>query len=327
MKKRTFKQNLMKSLMISTSVLTLSSAVTPLSVLAQEKDEAPDTSVSTSESTVKESITGETEASTENSSISQPENTTFFSDSTAPKPAKVNDEEVVNKVAVQITLDNYVVGTSTTITGSYDGTNATYMRAEVNGVKQALIPSKDLATGNISYYIGKGLKTTDTVQLVLFDKDYKEIGRQNVPMSITQKITLRGVGTEYAQIGPMYLNYQDKIYITTIDQKINIVTPSPDSGYLIPVHEHYGTDIFMSMDVIGPNGEKLFSKAYKGIDRIPLATTLFSGDLKNGGRLVIYNADKWRVITDNLSLPSSTEASIKVTYEMRDNRLVQIPNA
>ncbi|HGV8438783.1 TPA: immunoglobulin-like domain-containing protein, partial [Enterococcus faecium] len=90
---------------------------------------------------------------------------------------KVTIEE---QVATKLTLDPYTVGKSSTITGSYNGTNGVFLRAEVNGEKKALVSSKDLAQGKINYYIGKDLKTGDNVEVVIFDKNYQEIGRQKV---------------------------------------------------------------------------------------------------------------------------------------------------
>ena len=87
--------------------------------------------------------------------------------------------EVADK-KVSINLNIYDAGKSDRITGSYNGTNAVYMRAEVNGEKKQIVGSKELAQGKISYYIGNRLKSTDNVDLVLFDKNYKELGRQKL---------------------------------------------------------------------------------------------------------------------------------------------------
>lgn len=48
---------------------------------------------------------------------------------------------------VMITLEKYVLGRSLDITGSYNGTDAVYLRAEVNGKKDTLVPSRELASG------------------------------------------------------------------------------------------------------------------------------------------------------------------------------------
>ncbi|HGV8438736.1 TPA: hypothetical protein I0I20_RS13905, partial [Enterococcus faecium] len=45
---------------------------------------------------------------------------------------------LVEKSAVQLTLDPYTVGKSSTITGSYNGTNGAFIRVEVNGEKKTL---------------------------------------------------------------------------------------------------------------------------------------------------------------------------------------------
>ncbi|WP_409023156.1 immunoglobulin-like domain-containing protein (plasmid) [Enterococcus faecium] len=87
---------------------------------------------------------------------------------------------IVPKIEVESNNVAISVGESHTIIGSYDGTNAMYERVEINGEKGALVNPKELANGKISYYVGKELKTTDDVQIVLFDKNFKEIGRQKV---------------------------------------------------------------------------------------------------------------------------------------------------
>lgn len=90
-----------------------------------------------------------------------------------------------------ITLDKYIVGKSTFITGSYAGTNAVHLRAEVNGKKERLVTSKELASGKISYYIGK-LKQNDQAEIVLFDNNYQEISRQMVSISVEQVFDIKG---------------------------------------------------------------------------------------------------------------------------------------
>ncbi|HGV8438796.1 TPA: immunoglobulin-like domain-containing protein, partial [Enterococcus faecium] len=99
---------------------------------------------------------------------------------------------LVEKSAVQLTLNPYTLGKSSTITGSYNGTNGAFIRAEVNGEKKALVSPKDLAQGKINYYIGKDLKAGDNVEVVIFDKNYQEIGRQKVTLEehVAAQLTL-----------------------------------------------------------------------------------------------------------------------------------------
>ncbi|MFS1132862.1 leucine-rich repeat domain-containing protein [Enterococcus hirae] len=90
---------------------------------------------------------------------------------------------IKDPVTTVIKLDTYVEGESSSITGSYNGTNAVYVRAEVNGKKDNILKSKELAEGKINYYIGKELRTSDNVEIVLFDKEYRELGRKQLKIS------------------------------------------------------------------------------------------------------------------------------------------------
>lgn len=58
------------------------------------------------------------------------------------------------------------------------------MRVKLNGKKKEVISSKDLAQGKISCYVGKDLTAGDNVEVVIFDKNYKEIGRQKGTISV-----------------------------------------------------------------------------------------------------------------------------------------------
>ncbi|MFB8653474.1 immunoglobulin-like domain-containing protein [Enterococcus hirae] len=98
---------------------------------------------------------------------------------TAPTVGKATTPAKQN---VSITLSDYVVGRSLYITGTYNNTNAVYVRAEVNGQKKTLVSSKELASGKVNYYVGN-LKATDKAEIILFNKDYQEIGRQQVKIT------------------------------------------------------------------------------------------------------------------------------------------------
>ncbi|MEX1447867.1 immunoglobulin-like domain-containing protein, partial [Enterococcus sp. C76] len=106
------------------------------------------------------------------------------------KAQQLYDQQIPSK-SLEITLDKYIIGATDTIIGTYNDMNAKFLRIEVNGEKKALIASKDLANGQIKYYVGKDLKASDDVQVVLFDQNYQEIGRQRVNLEepIITKLT------------------------------------------------------------------------------------------------------------------------------------------
>lgn len=91
--------------------------------------------------------------------------------------------QVISVEKVEITsIDPYKPGVSSWITGKVTGTSAKYMQLVVNGQKQSLASSDDLANGTFSYYKA-GLKQTDKAEIVLYDKNYQEVARKEVPMA------------------------------------------------------------------------------------------------------------------------------------------------
>ena len=99
--------------------------------------------------------------------------------------------QVIGVEKVEITsIDTYKPGVSSWITGTVSGTSAKYMQLVVNGQKVGLVSSDDLATGTFRYYKA-GLKSTDTAEIILYDKNYQEVARKKVPMeeSTSAKIT------------------------------------------------------------------------------------------------------------------------------------------
>lgn len=90
--------------------------------------------------------------------------------------------QVIGVEKVEITsIDSYKPGVSSWITGTVSGTSAKYMQLVVNGQKQGLVSSGDLANGTFSYYKA-GLKQTDKAEIILYDKNYQEVARKEVPL-------------------------------------------------------------------------------------------------------------------------------------------------
>ena len=77
-------------------------------------------------------------------------------------------------------VDSYVVGTDELIKGTYTADKAAYIGVEINGVKQAIVSLEGLTSGEFRYYIGKQIKTTDKVYVVLYDENKNEITCQSV---------------------------------------------------------------------------------------------------------------------------------------------------
>lgn len=90
--------------------------------------------------------------------------------------------QVIGVEKVEITsIDTYKPGVSNWITGKVSGTSAKYMQLMVNGQKTGLVSSDDLAHGTFSYYKA-GLKRTDKVEIILYDKNYQEVAHKEVPI-------------------------------------------------------------------------------------------------------------------------------------------------
>ncbi|HCT9166128.1 TPA: hypothetical protein OUB70_001692 [Enterococcus faecalis] len=90
--------------------------------------------------------------------------------------------QVIGVEKVEITsIDTYKPGVSNWITGKVSGTSAKYMQLMVNGQKTGLVSSDDLAHGTFSYY-KTGLKRTDKVEIILYDKNYQEVAHKEVPI-------------------------------------------------------------------------------------------------------------------------------------------------
>jgi surface protein len=77
-------------------------------------------------------------------------------------------------------VDSYVVGTDELVKGTYTADKAAYIGVEINGAKQAIVSLEGLTSGEFRYYIGKKIKTTDKVYVVLYDENKNEITCQSV---------------------------------------------------------------------------------------------------------------------------------------------------
>ena len=221
------------------------------------------------------------------------------------------------ETSVSMTLDPYEVGKSSTITGSYDGTNGVFIRAEVNGEKKGLVSSKDLAQGKISYYIGKDLKAGDNVEVVIFDKNYQEIGRQKVQISVEsveQVFYIKGIST---------YGVENKLLIKVKDHKINI-KENYYSGRSARMHSGYGSSVYFSLNASNPKGESIVKKEWKGNDLVSVKD-LGTYDVPEGSTVKMYHAEGngHRFSTNNdAELKSKTGKTY--TYKMEDNRLVLV---
>ncbi|MDN3202379.1 Ig-like domain-containing protein, partial [Enterococcus faecalis] len=76
-------------------------------------------------------------------------------------------------------LSDYKVGKSEWITGSYEGDNASYVGLIVNGNAEMRVPISDSVAKTFKYY-KNGLKATDNVQVVLYNKKSEEVARKQL---------------------------------------------------------------------------------------------------------------------------------------------------
>lgn len=81
-----------------------------------------------------------------------------------------------------LTVDEYVPGTSTWVTGTYQGTLAKKVGIYVNGEKIYAVPIAQEERPNFKYY-RKGILATDTVKVWLATADDKELDQADVPIS------------------------------------------------------------------------------------------------------------------------------------------------
>ncbi|SDN89388.1 hypothetical protein SAMN04487774_11283 [Enterococcus faecalis] len=105
---------------------------------------------------------------------------TLFNDAYQEVARQAVQVTAVEKVEIT-SIDTYKPGVSNWVTGKVSGTSAKYMQLLVNGQKTSLVSSEELAHGTFSYYKA-GLKSTDKVEIILYDKNYQEVARKDVPI-------------------------------------------------------------------------------------------------------------------------------------------------
>ena len=96
-------------------------------------------------------------------------------------------QSILDKVFKITNIDPYIVGDSQFVTGSYTGKNAAYIRVVVNGEKKQLVSMSD--NGKLKYYIS-GLKATDKVSVVIYDKQYKQLAEATVPIKEPETVKI-----------------------------------------------------------------------------------------------------------------------------------------
>ncbi|MBO1099808.1 hypothetical protein FQT06_07150 [Enterococcus hirae] len=213
---------------------------------------------------------------------------------------------------VSMTLDKYIIGRSTNVTGTYNGTDAVYMRAEVNGKKEGLVKSKELASGKINYYVGS-LKENDKAEIVLFDKNYQEIGRQAVPFSVKQVFYLAGLHLNN-------LSSDDRISVTAENQKVVIAEVLPP-GTTARVHSRFGNNFYFSIGIKDPQGQWITKLNWKGNDWTSHGH-VGTYDVPNGSTVQISHKEGYTRFTTNDNDALRNKTGITYTYKMIDNRLV-----
>ncbi|HBI2110550.1 hypothetical protein IL307_02450 [Enterococcus faecium] len=86
-----------------------------------------------------------------------------------------------------LTVDEYVPGTSTWITGTYQGTLVEKVGLYINGERIYSVPISQADPPNFEYY-RKGLLATDVVKVYIADKDDKELDQADVPIKQEEKL-------------------------------------------------------------------------------------------------------------------------------------------
>lgn len=221
---------------------------------------------------------------------------------------------IVKPAQVKMTLNNYDIGKSTAITGTYEGTNAVYMQAIVNGQAKDLKTSKELEAGKINYNLS-GLKQTDNVQIVLYNKGHQEIGRQVVPFSVNQVFYFNGVhlGNESSDT---------RVTLTAKNQHVVIQEVLP-AGHTAQVHPGFGSRFYFSIAIKNPQGQWITHLNWSG--------NYWSGhvvngsyDVPNGSTVQISHREASTRFNTNDNSALKNKAGITYTYKMENNRLVLV---
>lgn len=86
-----------------------------------------------------------------------------------------------------LTVDEYVPGTSTWVTGTYQGTLAKKVGIYFNGEKIYAVPMAQEERPKFKYY-RKGILATDTVKVWLATADDKKLDQADVPIKQEEKL-------------------------------------------------------------------------------------------------------------------------------------------
>lgn len=121
----------------------------------------------------------------------------------------IAEEEYTAIIETKIlSVDEYIPGTSTWVTGTCQGTLAEKVGLYVNGVRIYSVPIGQAEPGHFKYY-RKGLLATVTVKVYLADANDKELDKADVP--IKQEQLLPTSESTIAEI-KTYLDTQDISY-------------------------------------------------------------------------------------------------------------------
>lgn len=224
---------------------------------------------------------------------------------------------VVKPTQVKMTLNNYDIGKSTAITGTYEGTNAVYMQAVVNGEAKDLQTSKELETGKINYNLS-GLKQTDNVQLVLYNKGHQEIGRQAVSFSVNQVFYISGTT-------PKGSSSDARLLISTENQHMTVSDNAAiAAGSAIKMNGNFGHNKYFTLTVTGPNGESIYNNIWYGDTWVGTSAVVKSFNVPNGSTVVMYHAEASGRFNTNDNGALKNKAGKTYTYKMENNRLVLV---
>ena len=215
---------------------------------------------------------------------------------------------------VSMTLDKYIIGRSTNVTGTYNGTDAKFIRAEVNGKKEALVQSKALASGKINYFVGN-LKAGDNVVIVLFNNKYEEIGRQAVPFSVNQLFYISG--------SVITGGSDARLVISANNQKMTITNQAGvRPGTVGPMNDNYGHAPYFTLQVTGPNGASIYNNTWYGDTRVPSSGVAATFNIPDGSTVSMYHAEGYTRFSTNDNSALRPKTGTTYTYKMENNRLV-----
>lgn len=224
---------------------------------------------------------------------------------------------IVKPAQVKVSLNNYDIGKSTAITGTYEGTNAVYMQAVVNGEAKDLQTSKELETGKINYNLS-GLKQTDNVQLVLYNKGHQEIGRQVVPFSVNQIFYISGTT-------PIGSSSNSRLLISTENQHMTISNNAAiAAGSTVNMNGNFGHTKYFTLTVTGPNGESIYNKVWYGDTSVGRSGVVASFNVPNGSTVSMYHAEASDRFSTNDNAALKNKTGKTYTYKMENNRLVLV---